>query len=118
MFMLLVAAIPVSLFVPFGDMFKLTPEQWMWMILIGVFSTGFAYLLWGIASKRLNVVPLTLNLIYIGIITVISEVIFLHLSLDWKYVLGGLMMIFASIAAELVNKKANDYLAKRKIPLI
>lgn len=118
MWTLIVAAIPVTLFVPFGELAKLTTEQWYWIIFIGVFSTGFAYLLWHIASKRLNVIPLTLNLVYIGIITVLSEVVFLHLSLDWKFVVGGALMVFASVAAEIANSHAKKYMKEHKISLL
>lgn len=109
MMTLAVAAIPVTLFVPFGDFAKLTIEQWCWILFIGMFSTGFAYGLWHVASKRLNVIPLTLNLVYIGIITVLSEVLFLHMALDWKFVIGGILMIFASVAAEVVNIRAHRF---------
>ncbi len=110
---LAVAAIPVTLFVPFGDLVKLTAEQWGLIIFIGVFSTGVAYWLWHVASKRLNVIPLTLNLVYIGIITVLSEVLFLHIALDWKFVFGGILMIIASVAAEIINLKAKNYRRQR-----
>lgn len=106
---LAVAAIPVTLFMPFGELMKLNAHQWGLMIFIGVFSTGVAYWLWHIASKRLNVIPLTLNLVYIGIITILSEVLFLHISLDWKFVVGGVLMMVASVRAEIINLQATEY---------
>lgn len=108
MYMLAVAALPVTLFVPFQDIAKLTMGQWQWIIFIGIFSTGAAYYLWHIASKRLNVVPLTLNLVYIGIITVLMEVIFLDLLLDWKIIIGAIMMITASVLAEIMNYRVRE----------
>ncbi len=110
---LAVAALPVTLFVPFGELAKLNAQQWGEIIFIGVFSTGVAYWLWHIASKRLNVIPLTLNLVYIGIITVLSEVLFLHIALDWEFILGGVLMIIASVAAEIINLQAKGYNALR-----
>ncbi len=109
MLTLAVAALPVSFFVPFGEITRLTMEQWGLILFIGFFSTGVAYWLWHIASKRLNVIPLTLNLVYIGIITVLSEVIFLHIALDWKFILGGVLMVIASVAAEIINVQARNY---------
>jgi len=106
---LAVAAIPVTFFLPFGDLVKLTQTQWSWIIFIGVFSTGIAYWLWHIASTRLNVIPLTLNLVYIGIITVLTEFIFLKMGLDWKFLVGGVLMISASVAAEIINARAQKY---------
>jgi drug/metabolite transporter (DMT)-like permease len=117
MLTLLVAAIPVSFFVPFWEIAKLTLWQWELIVFIGVFSTGAAYGLWHIASKRLNVVPLTLNLVYIGIITVLSEVLFLGMSLDWKFVIGALLMISASVLAEIINKKAEKYIRHQQLEL-
>jgi drug/metabolite transporter (DMT)-like permease len=115
MLTLAVAAIPVSFFVPFGELFRLNAQQWFEMLFIGVFSTGVAYWLWHIASKRLNVIPLTLNLVYIGIITIVSEVLFLKIALDWKFVLGGFLMIIASVAAEIINLQAKDYRTRHEI---
>lgn len=109
MMTLALAAVPVTLFMPFGQLLQLNSEQWMLILFIGVFSTGVAYWLWHIASKRLNVIPLTLNLVYIGIITVLSEVLFLHIALDWKFVFGGILMILASVAAEIINLQAKSY---------
>jgi len=109
MMTLAVAAVPVTLFMPFGELAKLNSQQWMEIIFIGIFSTGVAYWLWYIASKRLNVIPLTLNLVYIGIITVLSEVLFLHIALDWKFVFGGILMIVASVTAEILNLQAQHY---------
>jgi drug/metabolite transporter (DMT)-like permease len=114
MMTLLVAAVPVTVFVPFAQILQLTPIQWGEIIFVGIFSTGVAYWLWHIASKRLNVIPLTLNLVYIGIITVLSEVIFLNIALDWKFILGGVLMIFASVSAEVINLRAQNYNARQK----
>lgn len=108
MMTLAVAAIPVTLFVPFGDIAKLTAGQWQWILFIGVFSTGFAYFLWHVASKRLNIIPLSLNLVYIGIITVLTEFFFLKLIFGWEFIVGGLLMIGASVAAEMLNSKAKE----------
>lgn len=114
MLILLVAAIPVTLFVPFADLIKLTAGEWWVLIFIGVFSTGVAYALWHVASKQLNVVPLTLNLAYMGIITVLSEVVFLKMALDWKFILGAILMIGASVAAENINMKAQKLLKENR----
>jgi len=105
MCMLAVAAIPVSLFVPFGEFALLTSEQLIWIVFIGAFPTGVAYWLWHVASKRLHVIPLALNLVYIGAITVFTEYLFLELYLDWKIIVGAIMMISASILAEITNAR-------------
>lgn len=107
---LAVAAIPVTFFMPFGELSRLSVTQWLLLGFIGVFSTGFAYWMWNISSRHLHVVPLSLNIIYTGIITVLAEALFLQLALDWKFIIGGSMMIFASIAAESLSNKAKNYL--------
>jgi len=103
LFTLAVAAIPVSFFVPFDQFTKISVEQLEYMIFIGVFSTGIAYALWNKAAQYLSVIPLGLNIIYIGIITVFSEIIFLDLQLSWKIAAGGLLMLLASVSAEVVS---------------
>lgn len=96
----------VTPFVPFKELFLLTQRQLTVLILIGIFSTGFAYYCWHQASKHLEVIPLALNIMYIGIITVISESIILDLQLNWKILIGAALMIYASVHAEIVNSKA------------
>ena len=103
LFTLAIAAVPVSFLVPFNQFLNISSEQWMYLILIGVFSTGIAYALWNKAAQYLSVVPLGLNIIYIGIITVLSEKMFLDLDLTWKIVVGGLLMLLASISAEVIS---------------
>lgn len=100
---LILAAIPVTFFVPFSDYLKLTPHQFLYIGFIGVFSTGIAYALWINAAKYLSVIPLALNIVYIGIITVLSETLMLGLNLSWKIVVGGLLMLCASFLAEFIN---------------
>lgn len=113
MCMLTVAAVPVSLFVPFSEFALLSSQQWMWIIFIGAFPTGVAYWFWHVASKRLHVVPLALNLVYIGVITVFTEYLFLDLNLDWKIIVGATMMISASILAEITNSRVRKEEAKK-----
>lgn len=100
---LLVAAVPVSFLVPFREFANLSLEQWVYLLFIGAFSTGIAYALWNKAAQYLSVIPLGLNLIYIGIITVLSESIFLDFDLTWKIAVGGLLMLLASVASEFVS---------------
>lgn len=104
---LVVAAIPVTLFVPFGEYAALSLEQWGYLGLIGVFSTGVAYALWSKAAQHLSVIPLALNIVYIGIITVLTEDLFLDIDLTWKILAGGALMLIASVAAEVVNSTYN-----------
>ena len=103
LFTLAVAAIPVSFLIPFKQFASLNVEQLWYLGFIGVFSTGIAYALWNKAAQYLSVVPLGLNIIYIGIITVLSEKIFLDLALTWKIAAGGLLMLLASVSAEVIS---------------
>lgn len=115
MLTLAVAAIPVTFFMPFHELQNITMYQWSIILFIGVFATGFSYWVWHVASKHLNIIPLSLNFIYTGIITVVAEAIFLKLVFDWKFIVGALLMISASVGAEIMNRRAELYLAKQKV---
>lgn len=82
---------------------KLTADQWFWLTMIGVVSTGIAYSLWNKACQTLNVIPASLLLNFTVIVTLVVENQTFGLPLGTMMLIGSIMIIIASISAEYMN---------------
>lgn len=99
------AGVIVAFFVPWGELSHITATQWTLIALLGMFSTGCAYLLWHMASKRLDILPLATIFNLVSIFTVITESIALNVEISWKLVVGGALILYAAMKAKLINSK-------------
>lgn len=102
---LFVAALIVSPFVPWKEILLISPIQWIWIMILGTFSTGISYALWHLASKHLDVFPLITLFNFASIFTVITESIVLKLVISWKLVVGGALILYAAMKAKIINAK-------------
>ncbi len=110
---LFVAGLLVAVFLPFGvsiaDVIRVTPDQWLLILLIGILSTGITYTLWYHAAKYLDVVSLALMFNLSSVFTVFWESLFFHLEVDWKIILGAALIMYASVSAEMImSGKSKD----------
>lgn len=99
------AGVIVAFFVPWGTLSNITGVQWMFLALLGIFSTGCAYLLWHMASKKLDILPLATIFNLVSIFTIITESIILNVAITWKLVVGGALILYAAMRAKLINSK-------------
>lgn len=111
---LFLAAIILAPFTPWYELMHLTLMQWVWLIILGVFSTGAAYALWHVASKYLDIFPLMTIFNLVSIFTVITESYFLGLQFSWKLFVGGIMILYAAMHAKWLNEKYR--LLEKEIP--
>lgn len=111
---LFLAAIILAPFTPWNELMDISPIQWVWLIILGVFSTGAAYALWHVASKYLDVFPLMTIFNLVSIFTVITESYFLGLQFSWKLFTGGIMILYAAMHAKWLNEKYR--LLEKEIP--
>lgn len=111
---LFLAALILVPFTPWYQLIHLSPIQWIWLIVLGVFSTGAAYALWHVASKYLDIFPLITIFNLVSIFTVITESYFLGLQLSWKLLAGGIMILYAAMYAKWLNEKYR--LLEKEIP--
>lgn len=99
------AAILIAPFVSWSQVSTLSQNHWFWIGVLGVFSTAGAYLLWHIASKYLDVLPLITLFNLASIFTVITESLVLGLTISWKLFLGGMFILYAAMQAKMINSK-------------
>lgn len=99
------AAIIIAPFVNWSNLNIITSVQWFWILILGVFSTAVAYVLWHIASKFLDIFPLVAIFNFVSIFTVVIESIVLKLPISWKLLIGGALILYASMRAKLLNEK-------------
>jgi len=102
---LLIAAVCFTPFIFIEPIPSLTGEQWFWLSMIGIVSTGIAYTLWNHAAKSLNVIPASLLLNFTVVVTILVEHQLTGLPLSMTMIIGAILMIFASVSAELINIK-------------
>lgn len=102
---LFVGGLIMAPFVPWSQMAALTNEQVFWILILAVFSTGISYFLWHLASKYLDVFPLMTIFNFGSVFNVTTETVILGLKLTWKLVVGGLLILYAAVHAEIINTK-------------
>lgn len=102
---LFLAAVLISPFVPWGEISFLSPTQWGWILILGVFSTGFSYVLWHFASKLIDIFPLMTIFNLVSVFTVLTESLALGLNITWKLFVGGILILYAAMHAKLINTK-------------
>lgn len=99
------AALLVAPFVPWKELILLSQTQMIWISVLGVFSTGFSYLLWHIASKYLDILPLMTIFNFVSIFTILTESMFLGLNISWTLILGTILILYAAMKAKLINSQ-------------
>lgn len=102
---LFVAAIIMAPFVPWGEITAISTQQWMWLLVLGILSTSMTYILWHIASRYLDILPLVTLFNFTSIFNIITESIVLGLLISWKLLIGGALILYASMRAKLLNEK-------------
>lgn len=102
---LLCAALITAPFSRWSEISSLTTTQWGWILVFGIFSTAGAYILWHIASKYLDVLPLITIFNLTSIFTIITESLVLGLRISWQLFLGGAFILYAATRAKRINAK-------------
>ena len=102
---LLAAALITSPLGSWSQIVSITPVQWFWISVFGIFSTAGAYVLWHTASKYLDVLPLVVIFNLTSIFTVITESFVLGFTISWKVFLGGALILYAAMNAKILNTK-------------
>lgn len=102
---LFVGGVIMTPFVKWTQMASITQTQWMWIFVLGILSTGIAYFLWHIASSSLDVFPLMTIFNFVSVFNVTMETVVLGLQLSWKLLVGGVLVLYAAVKAEMINAK-------------
>lgn len=92
-------------FVPWNFLFHLTTLQWIWILILSVFSTAISYALWQTATKYLDVLPLVLLFCLSSVFTVLIESIVFRLEVSPKLIVGALLILTASIVTQIMTAR-------------
>lgn len=115
-FAALITIAVVPFLTDFSDVLKINSRQWMWIFILGFFSTGITYTLWHVASKYLRVISLSLLFSLSAVCTVIIENLVFGTSITWNVVVSSILILAASVLAELTYKEGDKWLKKDTLP--
>ncbi|MBN2830022.1 MAG: EamA family transporter [Candidatus Cloacimonetes bacterium] len=88
-----------------------TNLEWLWLLEMGLFQSGVAYLFWNYALAYLPVNTSSVLFALAVFFTTVNEVLFLHLKVNHSLVLGGVLIMLASY---LLSKEKGSAKAKRQ----
>lgn len=111
---LVIAAVPVSFLIPWTSFWEIVSANMFSILIIGGLTTGLAFWFWYMAAKRLNVILLAYNLIYLGFFAVLTENNLEDLFLPVKLLVGGVLMICSTIILEVIYTRARRNVEKGK----
>lgn len=78
----------------YQQIFSLAPLDWLWLILIGLFSTTVAFTFFFYGIKMLGPTKAAVFKLLVPIFAVVLSMIFLKESLQWYVFAGGMISIF------------------------
>jgi len=82
-------------------------KEWFWLVEMGVFQSGFAYLFWNYSLAKLPVKTTSLLFVFTIFFTTINESIFLGLQLNPYLIGGGILIILSGLTI--------GYFGRRKV---
>ena len=97
-----ILSIPFLFFKPIPH----SSNQWFWLIEMGVFQSGLAYLFWNYALASLKTNTASILFLLTIVFTTINEVLFLHLHLNIYLVTGGILICISGLLLARLSKKA------------
>jgi len=72
-----------------------TFQQWFWLLEMGIFQSGLAYLFWNYALAYLSANTASILFLLTIVFTSLNEIIFLHMKMNFALVMGGTLICFA-----------------------
>ncbi len=105
--LMLISSIMLSPIFLFSKQKPYTSIQWFWLIEMGVFQSGFAYLFWNYSLSDLPSKTTSLLFVFTIFFTTINETIFLDLKLNKYLIFGGLLIIASGIIITLAHRKSS-----------
>ena len=92
---MIIAAIVCTPFMLTSKSLPNTPLQWFWVLEMGIFQSGFAYLLWSFALVYIKANTASILFLLTILFTTINEILFLGLRLNAYLISGALLICLA-----------------------
>lgn len=90
-----------------------THSEIFWMLEMGIFQSGVAYLLWNFALTGISANTASILFTFTVLFTTINEVLFLNLKVNPTLILGGTLI---TIAGYLLSKRPAKKVVLKKVP--
>ena len=101
---MLIAAIVCTPFMLSSNALPSTPTQWFWILEMGIFQSGLAYLLWSFALVYIKANTASILFLLTILFTTINEVLFLNLKLNLYLIVGAVLICVATASLPLAKK--------------
>lgn len=92
----IISSIPMIPFMMLATELPSTRYEWFWLVEMGVFQSGIAYIILNYAMKYVSASTASIFFIFTIFFTTINEVLFLDLSLNISIVIGAIFIIIAA----------------------
>uniref|UniRef100_A0A7C3N6J7 DMT family transporter n=1 Tax=candidate division WOR-3 bacterium TaxID=2052148 RepID=A0A7C3N6J7_UNCW3 len=106
----LISSITVSPIIFFSSNKPTKLQHWFWILEMGIFQSGLAYIFWNYALSYLPVNSTSILFIFTILFTTINEIIFLKLKLNIFLIIGGGLII---LSGYLISKNLKNSEGKR-----
>jgi len=106
----LISSITVSPIIFFSSNKPAKLQHWFWILEMGIFQSGLAYIFWNYALSYLPVNSTSILFIFTILFTTINEIIFLKLKLNIFLIIGGGLII---LSGYLISKNLKNSEGKR-----
>ena len=92
---MLIAAIACTPFMLTAKSLPSNQIQWLWVLEMGIFQSGLAYLFWSFALVYIKANTASILFLLTIFFTTINEVLFLNLKLNFYLIVGALLICFS-----------------------
>jgi len=97
----LISAIACTPFMLFSKGLPQNTSQWLWLLEMGIFQSGLAYLFWNYALVYIKANTASILFLLTIVFTTLNEIIFLGLRLNVPLVVGGGLICLAGIVVRV-----------------
>ncbi|HDT11991.1 MAG TPA: hypothetical protein ENN58_04560 [bacterium] len=108
MIIFLVAGIPMIPFILAAENIPSKPDEWFWLIEMGVFQSGVAYIVLSYAMRSVPSSTASIFFIFTIFFTTLNEIIFLGLQLNFYLIAGSVLIIAAARKASSYKSASTD----------
>lgn len=95
------------------EVFKMSLDGWLAIIILGIFSTVIGYSLWYIALEKKNAIDLSVYLYAVPVLSTIISFIMFNDQITVLFILGGFLVIFG-LAIVNLEKRNNKNIKNKK----
>lgn len=101
MIVFIIASVPMLPFVLTSDSMPSKPDEWFWLVEMGIFQSGVAYILLNYAMRYVSSSTASIFFLFTILFTTINELLFMDLQLNSYLIIGSALIILAARKASV-----------------